>query len=187
MTRRFGTAPLDRALIADLLDLARRAPSAGFAQGTHFLVLDGPGVARFWEITGSGAWFAERAPGVMSAPVIVLVLGDEAVYTARYAEADKSGHGLDTASGWPAPYWLTDAAMAAQNLLLLAEDRGLGALFFGIFRNADVLLRSLGAPERVHVIGAIALGERAPDDVPSGSASRRQRRPVEQVTHWNGW
>lgn len=170
-----------------MLDLARRAPSAGFSQGVAFVALDGSAVVRFWEVTGAGAWFAATSPGVLDAPVVVLPLADPAAYTARYAEPDKAGRGLEDSAAWPVPYWLTDAAMATQNLLLLAEDRGLGALLFGIFRNADVLLAELGVPEQMVALGAVALGRRAADDVPVGSATRRPRRPRAEVVHWNCW
>lgn len=170
-----------------LLDLARRAPSAGFSQGVSFVALDGPMVPRFWELGGSGKWFRSVAPGVLDAPVVVLPLADPAAYTARYGEPDKAGHGLENPEAWPVPYWLTDAAMATQNLLLLAEDRGLGALLFGLFRNADVVLAELGVPVGLVPLGAVALGRRAPDDVPSGSATTRPRRPVAEVVRWNRW
>jgi nitroreductase len=56
MTRAFDPAPVPRQLLADLLDLARHAPSAGYTQGVSLLVLDDP--ARFWDLTGARAWFA---------------------------------------------------------------------------------------------------------------------------------
>jgi nitroreductase len=187
MTRRFSPEPLERSEVDQLLDLARRAPSAGFSQGVSFLALDGPAVARFWEVSGSREWFGATAPGVLAAPVIVLPLADRAAYTTRYAEPDKAGHGLESAAAWPVPYWLTDAAMATQNLLLLAEDRGLGALLFGLFRHADRVLADLGVPAGFVALGAVALGRRAPDDVPVGSSTRRPRRPLVDVVRWNRW
>lgn len=187
MTRRFSSDALPRDVVTELCDVARRAPSAGFSQGVHLLALDSGALNRFWELTGAREWFAATSPGVLAAPVVVLVLADPVAYTRRYAEADKAGHGLEAASAWPVPFWLTDAAMAAQNLLLLAEARGLGALLFGIFRHGDLLLAELGAPPGVTAIGAIALGRRALDDRPSGSATTRARRPVAEVVHWNGW
>lgn len=187
MTRRFSGAGAESAVVAELLDLARRAPSAGFSQGVHFLVLGGDSLARFWDVTGAGEWFAEAQPGVLAAPVVVLPLCDPGAYTARYAEGDKAGHGLEDAANWEVPFWLTDTAMAVQNLLLLAEERGLGALYFGIFRNARVLLDELGVPARVQQVGAVALGERAADDVPSGSPLMRPRRPITDVVHHHHW
>jgi len=187
MTRRFAPAPLADGLLDELLDLARRAPSAGFSQGVHFLVLTGDSLARCWDITGAGEWFAAKQPGVLLAPAIVLPLADPAAYTARYSEGDKAGHGLEDAANWEVPFWLTDAAMAAQNLLLLAEERGLGALYFGIFRNARQLLDELGVPGHVLQVGAVALGARAADDAPSGSPTARPRRPATDVVHHDRW
>jgi nitroreductase len=148
-------------------------------------VLDEPAV--FWALTGGREWFTEHLPGVLAAPLIVLPLADERAYTARYAEPDKAGHGLEAADAWPVPYWLTDCAMATQNVLLLAEDRGLGALFFGIFGDARALLRALDVPDHVRAIGAVALGHRAAADRPSGSPTTRPRLPLDAVVHWGRW
>ncbi|HQZ35655.1 MAG TPA: nitroreductase family protein [Ilumatobacteraceae bacterium] len=184
MTRSFDATPLDLAQVDELVDLARRAPSAGYSQGVHFLVLSGDAAASFWAITGSDNWFDDQT---RAAPVLVLPLADPVAYTSRYSEGDKSGHGLEQESNWEVPFWLTDAAMATQNLLLLAEDRGLGALYFGIFRNARVLLDELGVPPHVLQVGAVALGRRAADDRPSGSARSRPRRAVVDVIHHQRW
>lgn len=187
MTRRFSTTPLPRELVTELCDLARRAPSAGFSQGVHLLALDGAGLERFWDLSGAGGWFAQSSPGVLAAPVVVLAVADPTAYTRRYAEGDKAGHGLEDAAAWPVPYWLTDCAMAVQNLLLLAQERGLGALLFGVFGDHEVVRAGFGIPIGTSLVGAVALGHRAPDDVASGSATRRPRRPVEEVVHWNTW
>ncbi len=137
----------------------RRRP--GYSQGVHFVVLTGDAVARFWQTTDAEAWFAADRDGVLHAPVIVLPVADPDAYTSRYAEPDKAGHGLEIAANWPVPFWLTDTAMAVQNLLLLAEAQRLGALYFGIFRNVDVLFADLGVPSGMLSVGAIALGHRA--------------------------
>ncbi len=184
MTRRFDPTPLDDAMVADLLDLARRAPSAGYSQGVHFLALSGPSVQRFWQVTGGEDWFDDS---VTVAPMVVLPLADPHAYTSRYAEGDKAGHGLESAANWEVPFWLTDAAMAAQNLLLLAEERGLGALYFGIFRNARLALDEFGVPPHVLQVGAVALGMRSAGDVPSGSATSRPRRARIDVVHQQRW
>jgi nitroreductase len=187
MTRRFARTPVARERLTALLDLARRVPSAGFAQGTSFVVLDGDLVAEFWEVSGAGAWFAERQPGVLDAPVIVIPVADPSAYTGRYQAGDKAGHGLEQVDGWAVPFWLTDTAMAAQQLLLLLEDDGLGALLFGLFRHRDRLTTWLALPEGTIPLAAIAVGERHPDDRPSGSPTRRARRPADDVIHWGRW
>ena len=187
MTRQFVPGSLTADDVVPLVDLARRAPSAGYSQGVHFVVLDGAPLAEFWQVTGAAEWFADVQPGVLDAPVVVLPLADPDAYTSRYAAPDKAGHGLDVAANWEVPFWLTDAAMATQNLLLLAEAHGLGALYFGIFRNARLALDRAGVPDRVLQVGAVAIGRRADDDRPSGSAVTRPRRAAADVVHVGGW
>lgn len=187
MTRRFLPDALPDGVIDELLDLARRAPSAGFSQGVHFLVLQGDDLDMFWDVTGAREWFATTSPSVLSAPVVVVPVADPVAYTVRYSQPDKAGHGLDDAENWPVPFWLTDAAMAAQNLLLLIEERRLGALLFGIFRGDSELLARTGAPDGAKAVGAIAIGYRAADDVVSGSSTHRPRRTVTEVIHHGRW
>jgi nitroreductase len=187
MTRRFSSEPVDPTQLASWLDSARRAPSAGFSQGVHFVVCTGSSLDAFWRITGAGEWFAEASRSVLDAPVIVVPVADAAAYTARYAEPDKAGHGLEIAANWPVPFWLTDTAMATQNLLLLVEEAGLGALFFGIFRGESEFLEYIGAPTSARALGAVAIGHRSSNDAPSGSPRRRARRDADEVIHWSHW
>lgn len=186
MTRTFS-APVDVDIVHEACDLARRAPSAGFSQGTHFLLLSGKSLADFWRVSGAGDWFERTAPGVLAASPVVLVLADRRAYTDRYSEADKSGHGLEDENTWPVPYWSTDAAMAAQNLLLIVESQGFGALFFGLFGDVRATLDHFAVPCDVEFVGAIALGERSAGDRPSGSSTRRPRRPLADVVHRDSW
>ena len=118
MTRRFAPG-LDVETVLEWCDLARRAPSAGFSQGAHFLVRGD--TAATLESLGAATWFAQRQPGVLAAPVAVLVLADRRAYTDRYAESDKSGHGLESDGGWRVPYWSTDAAMAARAMNVVLD------------------------------------------------------------------
>lgn len=187
MTRRFAAVPLDLDEVADLCDLARRAPSAGFSQGSHLMVLTDDSLADFWRLSGAGEWFSRTQPGVLAAPVVVVGVADAQAYVGRYGEADKAGHGLEQQQGWSVPFWLTDTAMVLQNLLLLAEDRRWGALLFGVFHHADTVLAHWGAPASCQVVAAVALGRRADDDAPTGSPTRRPRRERDAVVHVHRW
>jgi nitroreductase len=187
MTRTFTTEPVDVGAVTEMLDVCRRAPSAGFSQGTHFLLLDGPDVANFWEHSGAGPWFADRQPGVLAAPIVILPLADPTAYSLRYSQPDKRGHGLNDEAGWPVPFWFADAAMAVQNLLLLVEAAGLGALYFGLFGDERSSLDPFGVPAHIRALGAVAVGHRHPDDRPTGSPTRVARRPRNQVIHVGSW
>lgn len=179
---------VSRDVVAQLLALAVRAPSAGFSQGWHFLVLDdAPARAAYWTATTD----AERAPdrwlqGMRTAPVLIVVLSHRAAYEVRYARADKQrGEGneaVDLDARWTVPYWHLDAAMAALLVLLGAVDRSLAAAWFGIPpQNSDKLRETFDIPSDYWPVGAISLGypqQGAP------SAQSRRRRPMAEVVSY---
>jgi nitroreductase len=151
------------------------------------LILTQDYLRKFWLISGSHEWFTSKSPGVLDANAVVLILGDQDAYTERYSKPDKAGHGLEDPDHWVTPFWLTDAAMAAENLLLLIEEKSWGALLFGLFGDSRVVLDAFAVPPSVSCVGAIAVGYRHPDDQPSGSPTTRARRPESEVVHLGQW
>jgi nitroreductase len=133
MVRAFGADPVPPALVDRLIDLARRAPSAGHTQPWAFVVLEGAQTARLWDVTlpaGRRAGF--RWQGLLDAPVVIVPLVSPAAYADRYAEPDK-------------------------------RATGLGALLFGLFGHEAAVRASLGVPQGWRALGAVALGWPAPD------------------------
>jgi nitroreductase len=188
MVRRFDGRPPPRRLLDGVLESALHAPSAGFAQGVDLVVLEGAEqVDWFWRVTTDPARWAAPLGGRARAPVVVLVLSGKQAYLDRYAEPDKAGLGLDTEAGWPVAYWDLDAAMAAMLLLLAAVDAGLGGWFFGVFHGEQRLLSELGVPPGHRLVGAVALGQPAPGERPTGSSVRRRRRTLAEVVHRGRW
>ncbi len=188
MVRAFTAEPLPPGAIADLIDLARRAPSAGHTQGWAFVALEGSvETARYWDVTlPVEARASFRWPGLVAAPALVVVLVRPDAWVERYAEPDKSSTGLGAGAGeWAVPYWWVDGGMAVEHLLLGATAAGLGACFFGLFDHEDAVLAALGVPGGWRAVGTIALGHRA-DDEPGRSATR-PRREVDDVLHRGGW
>ncbi len=194
MTRAFDARRIEPGVLDGLVDLAARAPSAGKTQGWHLVVLEGEQTADFWDATlptvnrDSFRW-----QHLLTAPVIALPLADSKAYVDRYAEPDKARTGLGAgAAAWPVPYWTIDTSMAVMTLLLAAEDAGLGALFFGVFRGERQLRHRLGIPAGLDLLGAIALGHRADasDEDPSsgpGRSAGRTRRTSRQIIHRGRW
>jgi nitroreductase len=188
MVRRFDHRPVPREVVDRILEAGRRGPSAGFAQGIDFLVLDMPETVRtFWETTrdpdlGWGPDTVQLGP-----PVLILPLPDPRRYLERYAQPDKIAFGMDRESNWPVPFWEIDAAMAAMLILLAAVNEGLGGWFFGITHGERQLLDRFGVPEHLRTIGIVGLGYRADDEEPSGSWMKSRRRPFEDQVHRNGW
>ena len=135
MSRSFTTEEVDPAAIERIISLASRAPSAGKAQGWHVVSLVGDETASYWDATlleqrrDDFTW-----PGLLRAPVILVLVADPDASVERYGESDKAHTGLGTAGdAWPVPYWFVDGGAAVMALLLEVEARSLGALLFGLF------------------------------------------------------
>jgi nitroreductase len=189
MSRAFTGAPVDPEVIDRMVDLASRAPSAGKTQGWHLVVLSGEDTARYWDATlpeerrAGFAW-----PGLLLAPVVMVVVADPEAYLSRYAEPDKAHTGLgESREAWPVPYWTVDASMAAMVLLLAAEDEGLGALFFGPFGATEQVRTALGIPDQMEIVATIALGEAEVGATHRGRSAGRARRAVDAIVHRSRW
>ena len=200
MCRDFSDEPLDPSTVDRLLDLARRAPSAGHTQGWAFLVLEGRDqTSRFWAADASAEWLAAPTlPGLLRAPVVVVPWTSPAAYDKRYSEVDKSSSVLP----WSVPYWIVDTSFATMLLLLAAESEGLGALFFRLRPGGEERLRSeFAVPDEWTALGAVALGQRAVavgqrsgrgepggGGEPGGPPRRpRALRPLDDVVVRGGW
>ena len=188
MVRSFTDEPVAPAVVDEICDLARRAPTAGNVAGVEFLVLEGADTGAYWDVTlpperrDGFAW-----PGLLAAPVLVVVWANLGGYLSRYREPDKSRTGLGAgASAWPVPYWYVDGGAAVMTLLLAAQDRGLGAAFFGMFEHELAVRRRFGVPPDRRGVGTVALGRPAPDDRPSQSA-HRGRPPLDDMLHRSHW
>lgn len=181
MTRSFDGEPIDPSLVESVLAACLRAPSAGFTQGVDLLVLEGPEqTARYWDASlPPDRRAAFQWPGLLRAPLLVVVLASEAAYRRRYAEADKAGEGFDV------PWWTVDAAFVAMLLQLAAIDAGLGALFFQAHRT-EALRTALGFPATFLPIGTVAVGHPDAGRL-SSSAAGRLRRGLDEVVHRGAW
>lgn len=185
MVRHFTPEPVDRGAIERILDIARRAPSAGYTQGQSFVVVTESAtkqeVAR---LCGEDRYVEGGFHAFVSgAPVLVVPCTSEAAYHRRYQEADKvqaDGSEIE----WPVPYWHMDAGCAVMLLLLAAVNERLAAGFAGA-HDLDALRDLLDIPSEVTPVGVVPIGHPAPD-VRSPSL-KRGRRPVETVVHWERW
>jgi len=188
MVRRFDQRPVPRDVIDRIIDVGRRAPSAGFSQGLELLVLDTPEtVAEFWETTRDPEFGWESETVANGPTALILPLPDPKRYLDRYAQPDKIEFGMDEEANWPVRFWEIDAAMASMLMLLAAVEEGLGGWFFGITYGERQLLDGFGVPTHLRPIGIIGLGHRAEDEEPSGSWMKHRRRALVEQVHRNGW
>lgn len=189
MTRRYDkTRPVLRSDIDEFIDAGLRAPSAGFSQGWHFLVLDRPAsVQRYWDATTA----ADRAQdawlrGLRSAPALVVVYSERARYAARYLAPDKVDARAPARleDRWPVPYWHIDAGMAALLVQLAAIDRGLGCCFFGVPSDrVAALAAAFDVPVDFTPVGVVSLGY-PPEPTMTGRSGRQPRRLRSEVVSY---
>lgn len=185
MVRAFRREPVDDELLDRLLDLARRAPSAGNTQPWELLVLRGAEVARYWETTLADP-DSFRWQGLLRAPVLVVPYVRPSAYADRYSEPDKATTGLgDGVDAWSVPYWWIDGGAAVQNLLLAVTAAGLGACLFGQFEHESAVRNTFGVPADRRALGTIAIGHAAPDE--PGQSATRARPDLAAIVHRGRW
>jgi nitroreductase len=142
--------PVDRAVVEELLDLARWAPNHNLTNPWRFRVVGPAALERLKEAAGpEAATKLERAPTLV---VCSCALGDDSVQNEEDLHA---------------------AACAAYIVLLAAHGRGLA----GYWRTPDVLRTAegraaIGIPDGERFIGLIHLGhpiqeQRAPERAPA--------------------
>jgi nitroreductase len=156
-TKVFGSEPVDRETIEELLELARWAPNHHLTNPWRFYVLGPQALARLKEAAGADAASKlDRAPTLIA--VGAAVCGDDPVQD----EED-----------------LLAAGCAAFLVLLGAEERGLASYW-----RTPAVLRTpegraaLDVPDDVHLIGLLHLGPRRQEQ------PAPERAPVADVVNW---
>jgi len=187
MVRNYSPEPVPAEQLNRILRTARRAPSAGFAQGQSFVVVTDEAVrSKIGEIGDQSSYLKKGMPPWISrAPVHVILCTSPAAYGERYAEPDKAGT-AGAAEEWPAPWWFIDAGCSFILLLLAAVNEGLAAGFLAFRRESISLVRELLLiPQDVIPIGVVTIGKPIRDR-PSGSLTRGWK-PEHEVVHRETW
>ena len=177
--RKFSSQPVPDSMLTELLEAARKAPSAGNSQPWSFVVATGelkrtviqgmeaqaPKVA---QLGMQAEGFKMSIEALDQAPVAILVFntgnqpvpgGGSAVYEyMRIAGIQSIG-------------------AAIENLILRACDLGLGSVWVGWVAIADEeIRRSLGRSDEL--VAAIALG------YPAESPAARPRKGLDEIVEW---
>jgi nitroreductase len=154
--RAYRPDPVPPAAIEYVLEAARLAPSWANRQCCIFLVVSDPAVKQALAQAGN-EWIAH-------APVIIVACADPA----------KSGIKGDQ------PYYLLDAGIAMEHLVLAAAEQGLGTCWIGWF-DEEKARQALGVPAAVRIVASTPLGYPAEDPEP------RERRPREEMVRYDRW
>lgn len=156
--RKFTEEPVPRTTVEELLLLATLAPSASNLQPWKFIVVDDPQLVRK---------IKAYSPGLGGDPSAVLLFCLDTNLLPRTEEdtADKNAAVLDL-------------AMAAENLMLAAVERGLGTCVVKSFHPA-LVRRILRIPDALSVEFLVTLGH------PAQSRPMPRRRELSQLVRYN--
>ena len=159
--RQYTDQPIAREDLERICEAGRRAPSAGNGQPWDFVVVTDRAqlieLAKVWEPGGRHI--------AQSAATIALV--------AREPE-DERQRGL----------MLYDFGQATANMMLAAADLGIGSGHSAV-SDQQQAQRVLGFPDGYLAVYLIGLGY--PADRPLRPLIRPNRRPFDEVVHWNHW
>lgn len=158
--RQYTSQTIDRQAIELLVRAAMAAPSAKNRQPWTFIAITQKDTLN---LLSEGLPYAKM---VKDAPCAIVVCGD----LSKTKEEDKDK-------------WVVDCSAATENLLLAAESLGLGAVWTGVYPDADrveLVRRILNLPEFVIPLNVIPVG------YPSSENKPKDKYKPERLM-WEKW
>jgi len=147
--RKYSGKPVEDEKLQAVLDAARMAPSWANYQCWRFVVVkDKARKEKISALSYVESYFALK--GYKSNPS-VKALAEAPVVIVLCADPAQSG----VIGGQN--YYLVDAGLAAQNMMLAARARGLGTVFVGVY-DEEKVKSLLGIPAAIRVVGLFPLG-----------------------------
>ena len=139
--RKYKKEKIPNDILEELLEAGMSGPTGGNGKPWQFIIINDPEILREIPNIPSGASFASDAP------LAILVCGD-----------------LEKYPGLPEKYldvWVIDCSIAAQNILLAAHGKGLGAVWTGVYpmeERVNGLKSLLELPENIIPLVLIVIG-----------------------------
>jgi nitroreductase len=143
--RKYTGEDVPEDLIEQILRAAMAAPSAGNAQPWHYIIVDDR------HILNEIPKFHPYSQMLKQASHAIVVCGDQS---------------LEKYKG----FWVQDCSAAMQNMLLMAQHLGLGAVWLGVYpveERVNALKKLLGLPDGVIPLSIMSLGYPAEDKEPA--------------------
>lgn len=160
--RKYKDTPVNEEAINAVLNAARLAPSWKNLQCWRYVVIKDPEIKKLISQA-----FTETNPGkksVIAAPVLVVLCADPSL-------SGKVGN---------KEYYLVDAGISMEHLVLAACNEGLGTCWLGLF-DEDIVRKTLGIPDNWQVVAMTPLGYPAQDPKP------RPRKLLQEIVCYNKW
>jgi nitroreductase len=145
-----------------LIEAARWAPSAGNIQPWEFIIVRRHELKKELAEAAFGQAFVEEAP------IVIVVCADENRSFQGYSVRGKT------------LYCIQDTAAAIQNIHLTAHSLGLGTCWIGAFSEEETA-KILKVPNGVRPVAIVPIG------YPAESPAPRNRRPINQIIHYEAF
>jgi nitroreductase len=147
--RKYSDKPVEDGKLQAVLEAVRMAPSWANYQCWRMVVVRGKATKqRISELSYVESYFAPKGyksnpsmKALVEAPVVIVLCADPA----------QSG------VLWGQNYYLVDAGIAGQNLMLAARGQGLGTVFVGVY-DEEKLKSLLNIPSAIRIVGLFPLG-----------------------------
>jgi nitroreductase len=166
--RSFKSTPIDQKTLDAILEAGRLAPSWGNTQTWRFIIIEDNNIKT--QLADDATPLGSRNNVVLKqAPVVIAACAElkRAGWREGKSTTDKEG------------YWfMFDAGLALENMVLEAQELGIGTLYIGAF-DAKKAGRVLGVPEGYSCVVLLPLGY--PDEEPEA----RPRKDISEIVFKN--
>ena len=159
--RKFTDQVVDREVLNNLVKAGMQAPSASNLQAWRFVIVDDPLVVKK---------IKRFSPGLVGDPQAIIIICSDY----GYAESRKSG------THYKEYGCIMDASMAAENIMLVAVDAGLGTCAIKSYTEKAVR-KIVQLPSDIHLEILLSVG------YPDGELRMVKRKPFEDNVHYNVW
>jgi nitroreductase len=171
--RKYQDRPVEEEKLKALLESVQMAPSWANMQCWRLVVVkDRAKKEKISELSYMESYYATKAyksnpakKALAGAPVVIVLCADPA----------------DSGSVRGQSYYLTDAGLAAENLMLAARGMGLGTVFVGIF-DEDEVRTLLNIPSTIRIVGLFPLGYPVEE-----KKEGPQRKPLQDFCFYEQW
>jgi nitroreductase len=171
-SRKFLDKPVEEEKLEALLEAVRRAPSWANMQCWNLIIVEDAAMKQnLSELSYVESFFAPLGyktnpaqKGIAQAPLVIVLCADPA----------RSGKIRDK------EYYMTDAGIASQNLMLAAHSLGLGTVFVGVF-DEDKIRNLLEIPQDIRIVGLFPVG------YPVDAGEPRPRKSLAEMVFTEKW
>ena len=171
--RTYQDKPVEDEKLQAVLDAVRMAPSWANMQCWRMVVVkDKAARENISDLSYVESYFSPKGyksnpskKALAAAPVVIVLCADPA----------QSG------VLWDQNYYLVDAGIAAQNLMLAARSLGLGTVFVGVY-DEEKVKKLLNIPASVRIIGLLPLGYPAEE-----KKDGPKRKPLDEICFNGQW